>query len=135
MPSTMRAPASSDPVRSLDQIPTRMAKAESDRIRPSDPIGLRWADVVTEAVRAHYGSVKAAAISLGDVDPSLMMREFKAGNFRLLDRADDETKAAVATAVSAAFGPLTSPKARGRQRIRDARSALDDLDQLLEFLS
>jgi predicted metallopeptidase len=60
--------------------------------------------VVKDAVIRHYGSVKAAAISLG-VDPSLMMREFEAGKFGRLEAADDAVKAAVAKRLHEAYSP------------------------------
>lgn len=125
MARSVAEPCRSDPVRELDSIRPEPVKAG---LR-SDPIGLNR--VMTEAVIAHYGSVKAAAITL-DVDPSLMMREFKEGKFGRLDKVDEATKAAIASALSEAFGTLTSPQARARKTIRDIRRLIDELDRYVE---
>lgn len=134
MPQTMTQSLQSDPVRELDSIRPAQAKAG---LR-SDGIGLNR--VIAEAVIAHYGSVKAAAFSLGEgahlpaLDPSLMMREFKEGKFGRLNAADGETKAAIARAMTDTFGTLTTPKARVRDAVRTIRRHCDEIDQYLEFL-
>lgn len=116
----------SDPVRSLDNLRPTPAKVglASDH-RRTDSV----AAVMRDAVIGHYGSVKAAAISLR-VDPSLMQREFDAGKFARLEQADDETKAAVARALYDAFGS-SDPKTRAQRLIREARQRLDELSEAL----
>jgi hypothetical protein len=54
---------------------------------PAEPTGPSFGNVLAEAVVWHYGSVKAAAITL-NVDPSLLMREFRAGTISRLDRVE-----------------------------------------------
>lgn len=124
----------SDPVLELDRIRPTAAKAG---LR-SDVIGLNR--VMTDAVIGHYGSVKAAAFSLGEglgqapLDPSLMMREFKDGKFGRLDKADADTKAAIAEAFTDAYGRLSSPHARVRESIRSIRRQCDEVEQFIEFI-
>lgn len=135
----MRQETSSVPVRTLDNIRPTQAKAglhpthPSDVVRPSDGIGL--SDVIRDAVVKHYGSVKAAAISLGNVDPSLMQREFDAGKFARLNEADADAKAAVADALYQVFGRLEDPKARVVRRIREAVECLKDIEAYLDYTS
>lgn len=106
MPPTMPNARRSNPVRSLDAIPLGMAKA----VRSSDQQS--FSAVTTKAIIQHYGSVQEAAFALGQVDPSLMMREFGACKFARFDEhADARARAAVSGALAAAY-----PAVR-RQRI------------------
>lgn len=128
MPQTMRDAVLSDPVRSLDRVRPQMAKA----VRPSDRA---LCAVVAAAVVKHYGSVKAAAISLSEpgkeLDPSLMMRELKEGKFARLDaKADSETKAFIAEELKKAF-PAQDPKAQAQRLIRETRAKLDELAEVV----
>lgn len=138
MSNTMRQADSSVPVRTLDNIRPSQAKAglhpthESDLVRSSDGLGL--GDVIVDAVLKHYGSVKAAAISLR-VDPSLMQREFDAGKFARLNDADAAAKAAIADALYQTFGRLEDPKARAVRRMREAVECLKDIEAFLEYVS
>ena len=131
MSNSMSQRDSSDPVRSLEEIRPKQAKAGLT----SDHIGLSVIAVTIEGILAHFGSVKATAISLDNVDPSLMMREFKAGNFRLLERADDVAKASIFAYAHDAFGPLTSPSARARHLLREVDRITKELWQVLEALA
>lgn len=119
MGNTMTNARRSDPVRSLDNIRPPALKADTKR---SD--GRTVTQIMSAAVIKHYGSVKAAAISLR-VDPSLMQREFDAGKFGRLDDADEETKAAIAEALKTAF-PGSDPKAIARRMLREARQRIDE---------
>jgi hypothetical protein len=121
----------SDPARTLDSIRPTPAKAglRSDALgQPPDRVGLAIGSVVAEAVVQHYGSVKAAAISLGK-DPSQLMRELKAGNVASLDR-DPEAKAFVAERLRDAFAEH-DPQVRKARLIRDIRRSLDALVEAL----
>lgn len=135
MGNTMRSAVSSGPVRDLDRIRPDGAAAKVDSPTRSDGSptrsDARFTKAVADAIVAHYGSVKAAAISLGGVDESLMMREFKKGNFRLLERADAVALGFIAGKVRREF-PESDPKAEARRLIRDARVRLDELAELLE---
>jgi len=125
------------PVRTLDSIRPTPAKA----VLPSDPIGLTVADVIVDALLAHYGGVKQMAYALGEgagqpvLDPSLMMREFKDAKLGRLRGCDELANAAITVAMDRAFGKLTTPEARARQMVREIRQRLDELSQYLEAAS
>lgn len=120
----------SDPVSSSDFPRPTPAKAG---LR-SDGIGLPFHQVMKDAVIRYYGSVKAAALSL-EVDPSLMMREFDAGKFGRLEKADAEAKAFIAAAMQDAYGVLASPKARGFQLLREIDQRIAEIRQLIEMVA
>jgi hypothetical protein len=136
MRPTMPERRSSLPVRTLDHVRPEPAKAglASDRVGPT--LGA----VAWRAIEAHYGSVKAAAISLTDaearargqfVDPSLLRREILDGKFSRFDQqADEDAKSAVADALRDAF-PSNDPKAKVRRAVLRARQALDDIAEAL----
>lgn len=114
------------PVNSLDGVRTKPAKAELRSPSSSIPV----ADVVKEALQRHYGTLKAAAISLR-MDEGQLSRELKTGDFKLakLDR-DDEAKAAIGEALREAYG-TTDPKTQARRLIREARARLDELAEVV----
>lgn len=93
----------------------------SDKVGPgpakaglrSDVIGLPFEQVTRDSIIRFYGSVKAAALSLGPVDPSLMQREFADGNFkRFYKHATFDAKAFVAKELAESYGPLDTREAR-----------------------
>ena len=129
MSRSVSAAVLSDPVRTLDGVRPAQAKAE---LRGSEPVGSSDAigPIARDAVVKHYGSVKAAAITL-DVDPSLLMRELDAGKLGRLDK-DPAAVASVAAALTQAYAPLATPQARGRSVIRNIRRELDELDQAID---
>lgn len=120
----------SDPVPSLDHVRPTPAKAglRGDQIGPS------LTAVITEAVLAHYGSVKETAFAL-DVDRSLMMREFGKGDFSRLDRADELAKASIFAAVHAVLGPLTTPVKQALHDLREIERRVNSLRQVLEHIA
>lgn len=137
MASTLRQSRSSDPVRDLENFRPEAIKAgryptsQSDPVGSADSLGPAIGEVAAEAVVAHYGSVKAAAIDLKNVDPTLMMRELRAGKLGRLDDADDQTvKAAVFQALHKAF-PASDPKARALQIVRDCQRRLEQLAEVV----
>lgn len=97
-------------------------------VASSDRVGLRFNAVVKDALLRHYGSVKAAAISLA-LDPSLLMRELDTGKFRVerLEALDPQAKSAVCRALADAFSDAGSPQARVQRLIRESRRILDEL--------
>lgn len=129
MNSTVATARPSDPVRNLDTIRPTQARA----VLRSDHIGLALGVVIKDAVVKHYGSVKAAAISLNNVDPSLMMRELEAGKIGRLEQADDAAKAAIAAALFDAYGQLEDPKARARRALREVEARIREVDAYLEY--
>lgn len=137
MPRSLAAHQPSDPVRTLENIRPRMAQADlerSDLVGSSDQFGLTYGAVAREAVVKHYGSVKAAAISLGNVDPSLMVRELEGGKFQRLEHAQDAArlKAAVSEALYKAFTPLTDPKDAARQMCDQVQALVNGIRQFID---
>lgn len=98
----------SDPVRLPETFGRDPLKVGIDR-NLSEPIGIGSA--VFDALVAHYGSVKALAIELGEADPSQARAEIKAGDFRRFDKhAKPDARAVLATAIHNAYGVLRSPE-------------------------
>lgn len=114
----------SDLVPSLDDVRPRMAKAVYRG--PSD--GLVWSAVMKDALVRHYGSLKAAAISMGNYDASQLIRDLDTGKFKQerIELCDDAAKAFIAAALFEAFA-RTDPKARVLRLIRESRRILDEL--------
>jgi len=84
--------------------------------------------IVKDALLRHYGSFKAAAISMGNMDQGQLTRDLDSGKFKFerLELCDLDAKASVCRALAAAFGNA-DPKARRDRLIRNARRALDEL--------
>ena len=112
-------------VLSLDDVRPRMAKAVLPG--PSEG-GLVWSAVLKDAFIRHYGSLKAAAISMGDYDQSQLSRDLDTGKFKQerLEFCDAAAKAFIAAALYEAFAN-TDPKARVQRLIRQVRRDLDEL--------
>lgn len=112
------------PVQTLDDVRTRQLK-----VSPSPSIA--WTTVVKDAMVRHYGSMKAAAISLR-MDESQLIRELRTGDFKLekLERADDDARACIAAALHETYGEA-DPKAQARRLIREARQRLDELAEVV----
>lgn len=127
MSHTVATARQSDPVPSLDDVRLHPAKAGLRR----DQVGPSICTVMADAVIEHFGgSVKEAAFAL-NVDRSLMMREFKSGDFHRIDALDDVAKAAIFAAVHEAYGPLTTLAARARHLFQQ-RSRIDaEIEQLM----
>lgn len=130
MAYSLTSAVTSGPVHSLDEVRTKPAKAELKSPSASIATGL----VLKDALARHYGSLKAAAISL-DYDPSQLSRDLERGTFnvRKLDRCDDDAKAFIVAALYEAFGEY-DPKARMQRLIREARQKMDELDAVAEAL-
>lgn len=125
MPQSVPKVSSSTLVNSLDGVRPVMAKAT---------VGRTAIAVVKETLIRHYGSLKAAALTLG-MDQGQLSRELESGDFKFkrLDH-DPDAAAIVATALHAALGAhLHDPKARVRQIVRELRAKLDEVEQYLEF--
>lgn len=115
------------PVNTLDSVRPRQAKASLDGQSPS----IALTSVVRDALQRHYGSLKAAAISLR-MDQGQLTRELQTGDFKLekLERADDDAKAFIAKALHEACGD-NDPRAQARRLIREARARLDELAEVV----
>ena len=85
--------------------------------------------IVKDALLRHYGSFKAAAKSMGDMDQAQLTRDLDTGKFKFerLELCDLDAKASVCRALAAAFGNAADPKVRRDRLIRNARRALDEL--------
>lgn len=124
--STVSNTAKSDPVRLPEKFGPATLKADTRRSE-----GRTVSQVLHDAVLKHYGSVKAAAFSLGEgarqapLDPSLMQREFEAGKFHRLEHADELAKADIANALKEAF-PGSDPKAIARRLLTEARKRIEE---------
>lgn len=84
--------------------------------------------IVKDALLRHYGSFKAAAFYMGEMDQGQLCRDLDSGKFKFerLELCDLDAKAAVCRALADHFGH-TDPKARRDRLIRNVRRALDEL--------
>lgn len=126
MSRTVATAAISDPVR----LPEKFGPASVKAGLPSDQTGQTIGSVACDALIAYCGTVKAAAITLGNCDPSLMQRELKAGDFRRLNRCEDiGARAAVSEALDRAFGKLVSEEQYADRLIDRAYDIFSELRQ------
>jgi hypothetical protein len=94
--------------------------------------------VVKDALLRHYGSLKAAAITMGEMDQGQLTRELDSGKLNLarLELLDDAGKAEVAKRLHEAFmAALESPQAHAQRVIREARQKLDELADYVRFIA
>lgn len=129
MGSTVSKPAPSSPLNSLDSVRPTPAKAA---LR-SQAQSIAMTAIVKSALIRHYGSLKSAAISMGQMDEGQLHRDLDTGKFKFerLQLCDDEAKAFVTEALHEAFRQGDA-KSQARRLIRDARTRLDELAELIE---
>lgn len=86
--------------------------------------------IVKDALLRHYGSFKAAAYYMGQMDQGQLCRDLDSGKFKFerLELCDLAAKAAVCRALAEHFGP-SDPKARRRLAMRNLRRAVEELDE------
>jgi len=84
--------------------------------------------IVKDALLRHYGSFKAAAFYMGEMDQGQLTRDLDSGKFKFerLELCDLAAKASVCRALAEAFGN-SDPKARVHRLIRQIRRDLDEL--------
>lgn len=101
-----------------------MAKAE----RASQSLSIASGQVVKEALIDHYGSLKAAAITL-KYDLGQLSHDLKTGDFKLkrLD-VDPEARQDVYSALYEAVRDET-PRVKQQRALQRARRALDELSE------
>ena len=118
MPATLPKSERSSLVNTVEP---RMAKAQL----PSQARSI--GSVLKDALQRHYGSLKAAAITL-EMDQGQLTRELQTGAFKVrrLDR-DQEARVFVLQVLHEEFG-ADNPQARTRRLIREARHLLDELE-------
>jgi hypothetical protein len=126
MPSTMRARELSMECKSIDDVRPQMAKASLDGQSTSIAMGA----VVKDALLRHYGSLKAAAITLR-IDQGQLTRELQSGDFKVrqLDK-DPDAKAFVSEALHEAYGTC-DPLTQARRKLREARQRIDEAMEVI----
>jgi hypothetical protein len=97
------------------------------------PQSIAMSMIVKDALLRHYGSFKAAAYYMGEMDQGQLTRDLDSGKFKFerLELCDLAAKASVCRALAEAFGN-TDPKAQRRRLMRKIRRDLDALDELAE---
>lgn len=130
MASTMRQHAQSPEVPLLDAVRPAMAKAALSV--PQSP-ALR---AVVGSVLELAGPKKAVADTLGK-DRSQIRRQLESGTLDLrdLEALGPEFYVDLAKEILETYGPLATPQARAKARLREARAILDELDQALELIA
>jgi hypothetical protein len=120
----INASGSSPAVPSLDGVRPIMAKA----VHRGPSSRLVWSAVVKDALIRHFGKLEAAAITMGNYDPSQLSRDLSTGKFKFerLELCDAEAQAFIAAALFEAFG-YGDPKLRIQRLIREGRRILDEL--------
>ena len=129
MPRSLQTPLPPMALNTVDR--DRPAPASS--AAPCQPSSIALTAVVKDALIRHYGSLKAAAISL-EYDLGQLSRDLSSGDFKLRRlELDQAAKAFVACALSEAY--TVSPQARAQHTIRTLRSLLDELAQAVELIA
>lgn len=134
MSPTVASARQSTEGKSLDDIRPRMAHAGLS-VKSSQSA---LTAVVKDALLRHYGSLKAAAITMGEMDQGQLTRELDSGKLNLarLEMLDEAGKAEVAKRLHEAFiAALETPQARAQRVIREARQKLDELDEYLRYIA
>lgn len=134
MSPTVSARVRSTEDKALDSVRPQMAKA-SLAVNAGQ---FALTAVVKDALLRHYGSLKAAAITMGEMDQGQLTRELDTGKLNLarLELLDDAGKAEVAKRLHDAFiASLEDPHARARRIIRETRQKLDELDDYVVFVN
>ena len=92
------------------------------------PQSIAMSMVVKDALLRHYGSFKAAAYYMGEMDQGQLCRDLDSGKFKFerLELCDLAGKASVTRALHEHFSNA-DPKARRDRLIRNVRRALDEL--------
>lgn len=132
MPATLHKPVVTGPDKSLVSVRPTMAKADI----PDNTDAPSLSPLVKDAAKTAYGKQGAAAAQLakdeGNFARDVREKRMTLGDMETLGAA---FLVAFATGVLTTYGPLATPMSRAKQKVRDARSALDELDQLLEYLA
>lgn len=92
------------------------------------PRSIAMSMIVKDALLRHYGSFKAAAYEMGEMDQGQLCRDLDTGKFKFerLELCDLAAKASVVRALAEAFGNV-DPRARRNRLIRNVRRAVDEL--------
>lgn len=84
--------------------------------------------IVKDALLRYYGSFKAAAYAMGQMDQAQLTRDLDSGKFKFerLELCDVAAKAAVCRALNEHFGNA-DPKARIQRLLRELRRAVEEV--------
>lgn len=105
----------------------RLSDTPAKAVSQSKSIALT--NVVKDALLRHYGSLKAAAITL-DYDLGQLSRDLASGDFKLKRlEVDEAAKVFVALALADHYG--RDPHAEARRLIREMRARLDELEDVV----
>jgi hypothetical protein len=132
MGMTMKQPAIASQRDSLAAVRPEPIKAD---LRPQvSASGLL--DLASHAITSTHGKQLVAAEVLG-LSESQLGRLISEGDLKLkhLEGLGVETLAALGKALQETYGPLSTPRARAHQLIRDARAIFDELDQVAEEIA
>lgn len=126
MSRSVTSAVSSTPANILDGVRPKPAKAELT----SQALSIPTAAIVKDALIDHYGSLKAAAITLR-MDLGQLSRELQTGDFKIkkLD-VDEDARRDVLSALYEAVRD-DDPKVKQQRALNKARRALDDLAEAL----
>lgn len=127
MSSTLSNGARSQEGTCLDSVRPSMAKAVTPSHTP-----LRR--VIDQVIR-QTGNVKAQAGDM-QIDRAQLYRQLENGNLTIgrLEALGAAFCAALGRELVEQFGPLTTPAARAKQKVREMRAALEEIDQALELI-
>lgn len=127
----MRDRAASQEVLTVDDVRPRMARAELADT-PSHTTLRRVIDLVLR----RRGNIKASAGDM-QIDRAQLYRQVENGHLTVekLEALDAAFFADLGRELLERYGPLVSPKARARQKVREIKSALDEVEQALDLIA
>lgn len=129
MPSTMRDSSAASHREELADVRGKPAKADLRTQGGASSLH----EVAADTIRAVCGKASAAAIDIG-IHEGHLSRQLSDGTIRLeqLEKLGPAFAAKFGQELVERFGALATPKARGKQKLREIKAAVEELDQLLE---
>lgn len=121
-------PMELNPVDSHRRTPATAGRVGQTPTPQSQSPSIAMTQIVKDALIRHFGSLKAAAITM-QMDQGQLTRELQSGDFKLkkLD-IDPDAKAFVSLMLYEAFAPVDQ-KTRVQRLIREGRRILDELSE------
>jgi len=91
--------------------------------------------VIAGVIRS-AGKLESTADDMG-VDRAQLYRQMENGHLTVerLEALDPVDYVRLGRELLEIYGPLVTPKARAKQRLRESHAALDEIEQLLEFIA
>lgn len=129
MGSTVTTAERSTEGKAFDHVRPAMAKAALH----DQALSIEMSAIVRDALVRHFGSLKAAAIEM-DIDQGQLTRELDAGKLNLtrLQRCGAAFLVKFGALMVEHMQPLSSPKVRGFQLLREIEQRVNEVRQLLE---